>query len=368
LISAICLCFSDDFLVFYLAIELQSLILYVLATFNRNSEFSSESGLKYFIFGGIISCLLIFGIGLVYLVFGSTNFEDIFSFIFINNDMFLFCGILFVLISLLFKIGAAPFHSWLCDVYDGSILSVTLLFSVAPKIILYGFIIKLFLFVLNDFFFIWGGFFLYASLLSIIIGSLSAIYQKRVKRLFAYSAISHTGFILLGIVCCSIESIKAILVYILIYSILTTLTFSFLINSCILNQNYPKYLANWTAVGSKNYLFAISFSLLILSVAGIPPLSGFFSKFFILLNTVGNEFYFTAFLIILISSAACFYYIRLIKIFFFIKETKNSFWLSNKQKTNSEIVISLAFFFNIFFVCFPNFLSSFCAVITFFAF
>jgi NADH-quinone oxidoreductase subunit N len=365
MLSAIGLCFSDDFLIFYLAIELQSLVLYIFATFNRNSEFSTEAGLKYFVFGGIISCFLLFGITLIYLVFGSTNFEILFSFAATNNDPFWFCGILFVMVALFFKIGAAPFHSWLCDVYDGSILSVTMLFSSAPKIILYSFIVKLFFFVFYDFAIIWSDLFLYASLLSISVGSLSALYQKRVKRLFAYSTIAHTGFILLGVLCCSIESIKAMVVYIVIYSIVTVLTFSFLINSGVSNPNYPKYLANWTAVGVKNYVFAISFSIVVFSMAGIPPLAGFFSKFFVLLNTVGQGYYFLAFVIIMISSAACFYYIRLIKIFFFVKNTKNSFWLSNASKTNTEIIIAPLFFFNMFFFCYPDILSNFANVVGF---
>jgi NADH-quinone oxidoreductase subunit N len=105
------LCFADDFLIFYLAIELQSLVLYVFATFNRNSEFSTEAGLKYFVFGGVISCFLIFGISIIYLTFGSTNFEILFSIAYVNNDWFSFCGLLFILVALLFKVGAAPFHS-----------------------------------------------------------------------------------------------------------------------------------------------------------------------------------------------------------------------------------------------------------------
>jgi len=110
-ISSISLCFADDFLIFYLAIEIQSLVLYVFATFNRNSEYSTEAGLKYFVFGGIISCFLIFGISIIYLTFGSTNFEVLFSLNFLNDDYFWFCGFIFILIALFFKVGAAPFHS-----------------------------------------------------------------------------------------------------------------------------------------------------------------------------------------------------------------------------------------------------------------
>ena len=145
-ISSICLCFANDFLIFYLAIELQSLTFYVFATFERTSEYSSESGLKYFVFGAIISCFLLLGFSVIYLTLGCSSFETIFSMVALQNDPFLYIGVLFFLIALLFKIGAAPFHSWLCDVYDGSVLSVTLLFATAPKIILFSIIVKFFLF------------------------------------------------------------------------------------------------------------------------------------------------------------------------------------------------------------------------------
>jgi len=170
-----------------------------------------------------------------------------------------------------------------------------------------------------------GTFFLFASVFSIFVGSISAIYQKRIKRLFAYSTIAHTGFILLGILACSTESAKALIFYIIIYAFLTILLFSLLIFSTLSTKSYPKYLANLTSLGLKNYLFAISFTLILFSIAGIPPLAGFFSKFFVLFSVISQKYYVTTFIIILISSVACFYYIRLIKIFFFIKVSKNNF-------------------------------------------
>lgn len=249
-LSALCLCFADDFLLFYLSIELLSLCFYVFATFNRNSEFSTESGLKYFVLGGIISCVLLLGFSLVYLTFGTTSFEYLTCLSLVSTDMF-FLGIFFILIALLFKVGAAPFHPWLCDVYDGSLTSVTLLFASAPKIIIFTIIIKLFLFTFIEFSSLWLPFFLFASVLSIIIGSVSAIYQKRLKRLFAYSTISHTGFILFGIVCMSVNSVGSLIFYIMIYSGLTVLLFSLLIFSMVTQSNFPAFIANWTSSGDR---------------------------------------------------------------------------------------------------------------------
>jgi NADH-quinone oxidoreductase subunit N len=244
LLSAICLCFADDFLLIYLAIELQSLCFYVFATFNRNSEFSTESGLKYFVFGAIISCFLLLGFSLIYVSFGSTSFESLLSLANASENAFLFCGMLFILVAFLFKVGSAPFHSWLCDVYDGAMISVTLLFAAVPKIIIFSVIIKLFLLIFYDFSSFWSPLFLFASVLSIGVGSLSAIYQKRLKRLFAYSTVAHTGFILLGIVGASPDSIKTLVFYLVIYSGLTVLLFSLLIFAIISVVRFPSYLAS----------------------------------------------------------------------------------------------------------------------------
>jgi NADH-quinone oxidoreductase subunit N len=205
--------------------------------------------------------------------------------------------------------------------------------------------------------------FLFASTSSIAVGSISAIYQKRIKRLFAYSTISHTGFILLGVLACSSEASKALILYICIYAFLTILLFSILIFSTISTPIHPKYLSNLASLGLKNYLFAITFSLILFSISGIPPLAGFFSKFFILLSIIAQKYYITSFVIILISSIACFYYIRLIKIFFFVKTSKSTFWLSNSSKLNTEIIISPLLFFNICFFIRPDFLLHFSTIL-----
>jgi NADH-quinone oxidoreductase subunit N len=160
--------------------------------------------------------------------------------------------------------------------------------------------------------------------MSIIVGSISAIYQKRLKRLFGYSTIAHSGFILLAFLACSLESIKALIFYIIIYAFLTVALFAILLNIATTLVNQPKYLINISGVASKNFMFATIFGLVILAIAGIPPLAGFFSKFFILLALIGSKYYFTSMLIIFFSSIACFYYIRLVKIMFFVKNSKNS--------------------------------------------
>lgn len=361
-ISSICLCFANDFLIFYLAIELQSLTFYVFATFERTSEYSSESGLKYFVFGAIISCFLLLGFSVIYLTLGCSSFETIFSMVALQNDPFLYIGVLFFLIALLFKIGAAPFHSWLCDVYDGSVLSVTLLFATAPKIILFSIIVKFFFFAAGDLKTIVTPFLFSASLLSIALGSFSAIYQKRVKRLFAYSTIAHTGFILLAVLALSADSASSAIFYVVVYSMLTLLLFSVLVYSTSITKNFPKYLVNWISAGSKNSMLTITFTLVLFSIAGIPPLFGFFSKFFVLLSIIGETYYFTGLFVVIVSSIACFYYIRLIKMFYFTKSSKSNLWLSTSSGRYSEGVIGLFLFINTTFFVWPELLSSFSLV------
>ena len=362
--SGISLCFCNEFLLVYLTIELQSLSLYVFATFNRNSEFSIEAGLKYFVFGGIMSCFLLLGFALIYLYFGSLSFETIYSISNFDCDMLFFTGFLFVLIVLLFKVGAVPFHFWLSDVYEGSILPVTLLFACAPKIVLFGLLLKICFFLLADYSYVWFNIIGCSAVLSIIIGSISAIFQKRWKRLFAYSTIAHTGFILLVFFSCSLEASKSLIFYIVIYSILTLTTFAYLINTASVLSLQPKYIVNFSGIGYKNHVFAVMFALTILAIAGIPPLAGFFSKFFVILSIIGSGHYAVALVVIFFSSIACFYYIRIIKVMFFVNTIKNNLWITSKTKQNTEIVIAFFMFIILFYFLYPNLILDFTTVVS----
>jgi len=232
----------DDFLVLYLAIELQSLCFYVLATFQRNSDFSTEAGLKYFILGAFSSGLLLFGITLIYISFGSISLEKIYQLGHTSKDLLAFFGFIFLLFAFFFKIGAFPFHMWLCDVYEGSLTTVTAFFSAVPKIIIFSLIIKLSFICFTGYIECGKLLFGFSGLTSICFASIAALYQKRMKRLIAYSTISHTGFILLAICCGSMDSIKSCIIYISLYSLMTLSIFSiFMITG---KQYTPKYLVN----------------------------------------------------------------------------------------------------------------------------
>jgi NADH-quinone oxidoreductase subunit N len=186
---------------------------------------------------------------------------------------------IFILVAFFFKVGAAPFHFWLCDVYDGSLITVTLLFSAIPKIIIFGALCKIFFCVCFKFYDFWYPFFLVSGLASIVIGSISALFSKRLKRLLAYSTIAHTGFILLSFISISPSSIQALIFYLFVYLFITILVFSIIIlTACSVSSSFPSYLINWTANGSKNITLIITFSLTLFSMAGIPLLVGFFFK------------------------------------------------------------------------------------------
>jgi NADH-quinone oxidoreductase subunit N len=272
---------------------------------------------------------------------------------------------LFVLAAFLFKIGAAPFHLWLADVYEGAILSVTFIFSVLPKIIIFSLFVKLFVLVFSPYQNFWTLFLTFSSLLSIFIGTFSALYQKRLKRLFAYSTIVHTGFVLLGIICASPDSIKSLSFYVVVYSLITILLFSLLIFIVFSTKKLPSYLSNWTSSGLKNFVFIASFSVTLFSIAGIPPFIGFFSKFLILLSFVQQNYIVSASVIVIISSIACFYYIRLIKIFFFVKSSRSSFWISSSQNSYLVYVISIIMLLNFFFFLRPELIYLFSSFIGF---
>lgn len=342
----------DDFLTLYLSIELQSLAFYTLAAFNRKSEYSAEASVKYFILGGFSSGLLLLGFALLYASFGSTNFEAIERTNFLIHSLMVLSGCCFISVSILFKLGTFPFHNWLCDVYDGSITNVTAFFSVIPKVILLGFFIRVFFVVFskNSDFLVY--LLIFSGLGSICFASVCALYQKRIKRLMAYSTVSHTGFIILGFCCFSSDSVKACIIYISIYIVMTLMLFSFLFVSSREN-NQQKHIINWTALFERNISAALAFALLLCSTAGIPPLAGFYSKLSILFCLLSKSQFSLVVVIAVFSSIGCFYYIRLVKIFFFAATNSTTFWFGRGTK-NVEYFMAQALIFIVFFLARPS--------------
>ena len=321
---------SNDLIVFYMGLELQSLALYVLATFNRDEIKSSEAGLKYFVLSALSSGLLLYGCSLIYGFTGSTNFDVIASQL--NSDQYaLTFGIVFILVGLAFKISAVPFHMWAPDVYEGSPTSVTLFFTMVPKIaaltVFIRFLYVPFLNLIDQ----WQMILVFLSIASMVFGAVAAIGQKNLKRLVAYSSISHVGYALAGLATGSNDGIQSSVIYITIYIIMNLGLFS-----CLLmmkrNNVYYEQIDDLSGLSKNHPLLSLSLLIILFSLAGIPPLAGFFAKFYVFKSVLEQSMFFLAIVGLLSTVVAAFYYLRLIKIMYFDKEKEkydedHSLWL-----------------------------------------
>lgn len=349
---------SNDLITMYLGIEIQSLCFYILATIKIYNNFSTEAGLKYFILGAFSSGLLLFGCSFIYGALGTTNFTDmrLLSSNFSNlsdNPISLILGIIFVIVAIMFKIGAAPFHMWVPDVYEGIPTIVTAFFAIVPKIAIFSLLVRLQLSLFYENLVFTQEIFIYAAILSITIGTLGALYQTKLKRLLAYSAISHVGFLLLGFVSFNNWSIFSLFFYLIIYIIISINIFTVLLVLRKIDNNLKfKKINELVILFKSNPLLAINFCLILFSIAGIPPLVGFYSKLYIFISALKSEIYITAILAAILSVIASMYYIRLIKLMFF----KNfEYWALCTELTKKEsLLISITFFFNLFFFCYPE--------------
>ena len=324
---------SNDLIVFYMGLELQSLALYVLASFNRNNQLSSESGLKYFVLSALSSGLLLYGCSLIYGFAGSTNFNNIQMNI--NEVQYgLTLGIVFILVGLAFKISAVPFHMWAPDVYEGSPTSVTAFFAILPKIaaitVFIRFLYVPFLNLIEQ----WQIIVIFLSIASMVFGSVAAIGQKNLKRLMAYSSISHMGFALAGLAVGTNDGIQSSVSYMSIYIVMNLAFFSCL----LMLRRKDKYFENLDDLSglSKNHpLLSASLLITLFSLAGIPPLAGFFAKFYVFLSVIKKDMYLLAIIGLLSTVVAAFYYLRIIKIIYFDEKL-------DKYDTNHNFGLKIA--------------------------
>ena len=306
---------SYDLMVFYIGLELQSLSLYVLAAFNRNQTKSSEAGLKYFILSALSSGLLLYGCSLIYGFSGSTNFYLISENIHSSEYGNVF-GIVFILVGLAFKIAVVPFHMWAPDVYEGSPTSVTLFFAVVPKIAALTVFIRFLYVPFVNLIDQWQMIIIFLSLASMIFGAVAAIGQKNLKRLIAYSSIGHMGYALAGLAVGTNSGIQSSIIYISIYLIMNLGIFCCL----FMMKRNDKFFDNLEDLAglSKNHpIISLSLLILLFSLAGIPPMAGFFAKFYIFMSVIEQSMYFLAIVGLLSTVISAFYYLRIIKIIYF---------------------------------------------------
>jgi NADH-quinone oxidoreductase subunit N len=387
---------SNSLISLYLSLELMSLTFYIMAASKRYTTFSTEASLKYFILSSLASCIILYGMSLVYGFSGLIYFDDLKIFLdqsllfsgydkflhfyvfdyygpndidYLNLDSGFLLGLILITIGFLFKIGAAPFHVWVPDVYEGAPLPVTLFFAILPKIVFAFF----FLNFLNNIIFVeafsstylkpFAFIFLFCGVLSFFVGSFGALYQSKIKRLLAFSAISNVGFFCFSFLLSSfygsfVEIIFGLFVFIISYVFLTFLIFFLILNLRRYNNNIEvKKILDLENLFKINPAFSIIFALSFFSLAGIPPLLGFFGKFFILSPLVEYNFYFIALFILVFSVISSFYYIRIIKIIFFSK--KNTWTFFKPISRSSSFILVFFSFFNIFFVLNPSFFLEF---------
>lgn len=322
---------SYDLITMYLAIELQSLCFYIVTNLKFYSNFSIEAGLKYFILGALSSGILLFGSSLLYGFTGLTNFLDL-SVLFYYHalegyNLYYYegalMGLIFIYCGILFKIGVVPFHMWVSDIYEGSPTNITFFFAIVPQISILSLLLRLniiFMYAYLKYLYI---FFLILSILTIIVGTLGAIYQTKLKRILAYSGISNMGYILTATLTINIESIYSIIFYIMVYNIVTMglwiLLLSFRNNSNLIKF---KEIGDILLLFNSNKYISIIFIIFLFSAMGIPPMLGFFSKLFILLNIIELKMYFFAFFLIILNSIGVIYYLRFIKVMYFSVSNK----------------------------------------------
>ena len=306
---------SNDIILFYLGLELQSLSLYILASIDRDNLRSSESGIKYFVLSALSSGLLLYGCSLLYGFTGSTNFDLIADQLIKDNTGAVF-AMVFVLVGLAFKVSAVPFHMWTPDVYEGAPTSITSYFAVVPKVAGLAVLIKFMFIPFSNILSEWQLIIIFISIASMILGAVAAIVQKNIKRLLAYSSIGHVGYALAGVATGVISGYESSIIYISIYVVMNIGAFSCLY---LLKKDgeYRENISDLSGLSKKQPLLAISFLIILFSLAGIPPLAGFFAKFYVFTAVIEQKMYALAIIGLLTTVISAFYYLRIIKIIYF---------------------------------------------------
>ena len=306
---------SNDIILFYLGLELQSLALYILASIDRDNLRSSESGIKYFVLSALSSGLLLYGCSLLYGFTGSTNFDLIAEQLNKDNTGAVF-AMVFILVGLAFKVSAVPFHMWTPDVYEGAPTSITSFFAVVPKVVGLALLIKFMFIPFSNIILEWQTIIIFISIASMILGAVAAIVQKNLKRLLAYSSIGHVGYALAGVATGEASGYESAVVYISIYVVMNIGAFSclYLMKK---NGEYKENISDLSGVSKKHPTLAISFLIILFSLAGIPPLGGFFAKFYVFSSVIEQEMYSLAIIGLLTTVISAFYYLRIIKTIYF---------------------------------------------------
>ena len=380
------LCSSNDLITAYLSIELQSLSFYVLASFKKNSSFSVDAGIKYFIVGALSSSLFLFGASFLYCSTGTVCFSDFnflfaesyysivpmtwyefvgFSFMFVVNggslkelhysfgefDLFQL-GLALILISLLLKLAVAPFHIWAPNVYENSPSSSTFFFAVVPKLAIFVLLTRIFYFSFNSHIDNFRDPIAIIAILTVIVGSFGGLEQRKLKSLLVYSSISHMGYSLISFSVGTFESIQILFCYLIIYSFSGLCIWTIFISTQLKSSYFQKQnkdLTDLVSLSKSNNTLALIFTVVLFSVAGFPPMIGFLVKISVFLTAIEVYMFFVALICILCSVIGTFYYIRIVKILFFEKTLSGKLFHPINY-INSTLIAFLFYFFIFLFV------------------
>lgn len=309
---------ANDLIALYLGLELMSLALYVVAAINRDSLRSTEAGLKYFVLGALSSGMLLYGMSLVYGFTGNTGFDNIAAVLSSETrSLGVVFGLVFILAGLAFKISAVPFHMWTPDVYEGAPTPVTAFFAAGPKVAAMAILVRIVTEAFMPVFADWQQVVVFISIASMLLGSFAAIGQKNIKRLMAYSSIGHMGYALVGLASGSETGVSGVALYMLIYMVMTLGTFA-----CIMSMRRKEGAAlesveDLAGLSSTNPFMAVVLTALMFSLAGIPPLAGFFAKYFVFVAAIEAKLYALAVIGVLSSVVGAYYYLRIVKVMWF---------------------------------------------------
>ena len=342
---------ANDLIMLYVGLELSSLALYVLASFDRDNATSSEAGIKYFVLGALASGIMLFGASLVYGFTGSTNFStlsELFTLSYVAYGAIV--GMVMLVVGLSFKISAVPFHMWTPDVYQGAPTPVTMLFATAPKLAALAVFIRLLMQPFANLLPDWQMILAIIAVASMLVGAFGALTQTNIKRLLAYGSIGHIGYTLVGVAAGTTEGIKAVLVYNALYLFMSIGTFGFVLFMRRAGQQVEeiKDLAGLSRTHPRAAFFMM---LMMFSMAGIPPLAGFYGKMFVFMSAIQAELYTLAVVGVLTSVIAAFYYLKIIKVMYFDEPVQG---LERYVPFVSRVVLTICALVTVLFFLYPT--------------
>jgi NADH-quinone oxidoreductase subunit N len=339
---------AGDLVMLYLGLELMSLALYVVAACNRDDVKSTEAGLKYFVLGALASGMMLYGMSLIYGFTGTVSFAGIAAAAKTGNIGVAF-GIVFLLAGLCFKVSAVPFHMWTPDVYEGAPTPITAFFSSSPKVAAFAVFVRVVITAFPNVVHEWQQIVVFVSIASMALGSFGAIGQRNIKRMMAYSSIAHMGFALVGLAAGTAEGVQGVILYLVIYSVMTFGAFTVIL---AMNRDgrAMEQISDFAGLSRSNPVLAFFFAMLLFSLAGIPPLAGFFAKFYVFTAAIKAGLVTLSVIGVLTSVVGAFYYLNVIKVMYFDDRSG----ATDAVRMELGTVVALSAIFNILFFAYPG--------------